>query len=142
MNKEEAANQEKLAAMSQINPFEFGYKPGTGITVDANLFMGLLEFSQVVARNETKELIEMIRFPMGTQPPQEEPTPNVSVVTTPIGKRSQEIFDTMMNIHFENIDKGLAVSHTAPKLDFGDQPTQEGPHEVPVPDYLQDEPMA
>jgi hypothetical protein len=123
MKSTEKQEQEKLAAMSQINPFDYGYSPEAGVTIPAEVFMAMLEFTQVVAKNETKEQVEILSFPIDKGPSQDPQTHVVRILTSPIGKRSEDIFNMFMNIHFENIDKGLAVDRNAPKLDLGDVPT-------------------
>lgn len=126
---EQKANDEKLAALSQVNPFEYGYKPGSGVTIPAELLMAFLEMMQVVVRNESKEFVEMVSFEMGTQP-NEEQTPIVRVMVSPVGKRAEELFNSLMEVHFQNIDSGLAVNRNQPQFDFGDEVKTEQPNEV------------
>lgn len=117
----EKEQEQKLQAMSQINAYDFGYKPGTGITIPAELFMAMMDHSGAVAQKETQELVEVVSFEIGSQPQTKEPK-TVRVYTSGLGMRSEQLFNELMNIHYENIDKGLTVPIGEPKLDLGEEP--------------------
>ena len=116
---EQKQNEEKLAAMSQVNPFEHGYNPDAGITISGALFMALLDFAGAVAQSESKEYVEVVNFKLGTQP-SEEQEKTVRVFTTPLGLKADQVFNEIMGVHYENIDKGLTVTQNTPKLDLGE----------------------
>lgn len=117
--KEEQANEERLAAMSQIDPYQFGYKKGSSVTIPAELFMAILDITGAVAQKEQERIVERLSFKQGEQP--EESEPLFKIITTDIGFKAEEVFNNTMEVHYSNIDKGFAVNLTAPALDFGDE---------------------
>ena len=119
--KEEKKNAENLAALSQVNPFDHGYKPGTGVTISGELFMAFMDFTGAIAQSERKEFVELVAVPMGAQPEADNGEPKtVRVLTTPTGFKADQLFNEVVAMHYENINKGITVSEASSKLVFND----------------------
>lgn len=122
--KKERETEEKLAAMSQVDPFSEGYRPGSGVTVPAEVFMAMLDFSGYVAQTEQKEMVELTSFKMGEQPG-DKGEETIRIYTSGMGKKGDQLFNELMSIHYENIDKGVTVNHNVGvELDLGDGPNK------------------
>ena len=120
--KKAKQNDETLAAMSQVDPFEFGYNPDAGITISGALFMALMNLAGTVAHSEGKEYVEVVAFKLGDTPKDSEER-MVRILTTPLGLQAEEILNQIMSVHMENINVGLATNKVqGPKLDMGDAP--------------------
>lgn len=103
-----------------VNPFEYGYKKGSSVTIPAEVFMGLMDFGIAVVRKETQELIEVMSVKEGEMPKEDEVQDNiVRVMVSPLGKRGESLVNALVEIHTENIDKKFAVKQT-PELDLGE----------------------
>ncbi len=98
-----------------IDPFKYGYKPGTMLLVPAELFMENFQITGAVAHNETKEMVSINEFSPETGPeidengqvkPQAE---KVIIYITPMGKKAGEAFNGNVAFHLEQIKSGMAV---------------------------------
>lgn len=103
-----------------FDPFRYGYKPGSAVTIPVELFMRVIDLTGAVAKNEVKERIEVLSVELGAEVTEQQ-KPIVRVFTTPVGRASEELFDEFLNVHVENIEKGLAVDLNTPTLDLGDE---------------------
>lgn len=124
-NSKKATKEAKTKAMKtepqgNIDPFKYGYKPGAAVTIPVELFMRAIDITGAVAKNEVKEHIEVLSVEMGAQVTEEQ-KPIVRLLTTPLGRASEELFNEFLNVHVENIEKGLAVDLNTPTLDLGDE---------------------
>ena len=102
-----------------FDPFRYGYKPGSAVTIPVELFMRVIDLTGAVAKNEVKERIEVLSVELGAEVTEQQ-KPIVRVFTTPVGRASEELFNEFVNVHIENIEKGLAVDLNTPALDLGD----------------------
>lgn len=102
-----------------FDPFRYGYKPGSAVTIPVELFMRVIDLTGAVAKNEVKERIEVLSVELGAEVTEQQ-KPIVRVFTTPVGRASEELFNEFLNVHVENIEKGLAVDLNTPTLDLGD----------------------
>ena len=107
---------------TQVNfdPFQYGYKPGSTVALPVELFMRVIDLTGAVAKNEVKERIEVLSVELGAEVTEQQ-KPIVRVFTTPVGRASEELFNEFINVHVENIEKGLAVDLNTPTLDLGDE---------------------
>lgn len=103
-----------------FDPFRYGYKPGSAVTIPVELFMRVIDLTGAVAKNEVKERIEVLSVELGADVTEQQ-KPIVRVFTTPVGRASEELFNEFLNVHVENIEKGLAVDLNTPTLDLGDE---------------------
>lgn len=103
-----------------FDPFRYGYKPGSAVTIPVELFMRVIDLTGAVAKNEVKERIEVLSVELGAEVTEQQ-KPIVRVFTTPVGRASEELFNEFVNVHIENIEKGLAVDLNTPALDLGDE---------------------
>lgn len=103
-----------------FDPFRYGYKPGSAVTIPVELFMRVIDLTGAVAKNEVKERIEVLSVELGAEVTEQQ-KPIVRVFTTPVGRASEELFNEFLNVHVENIEKGLAVDLNTPTLDLGDE---------------------
>ena len=106
-------------AQVNFDPFQYGYKPGSTVTLPVELFMRVIDLTGAVAKNEVKERIEVLSVELGAEVTEQQ-KPIVRVFTTPVGRASEELFNEFLNFHVENIEKGLAVDLNTPTLDLGD----------------------
>lgn len=113
------------------NPFDYGYVPGTLVSISGELFGALMQFVGASAQEEVKETYVIRKFPLETGPemdetgrPKEQPQ-EVMLTITPKGKRAEVIFNECMDVHVENINSGMAVENTiqesapGPQLNLG-----------------------
>ena len=124
-NSKKATKAAKTKAMENeekgnFDPFQFGYKPGTAVTIPVELFMRVIDLTGAVAKNEVKERIEVLSVELGSEVTEGQ-KPIVRVFTTPVGRASEELFNELVNVHVDNIEKGLAVDLNTPSLDLGDE---------------------
>ena len=124
-NQKKATKVAKTKAMkteeqANFDPFRFGYKPGAAVTIPVELFMRAIDLTGAVAKNEVKERIEVLSVELGSEVTEQQ-KPIVRVFTTPVGRASEELFNEFLNVHVENIEKGLAVDLNTPTLDLGDE---------------------
>ena len=103
-----------------FDPFRYGYKPDSAVTIPVELFMRVIDLTGAVAKNEVKERIEVLSVELGAEVTEQQ-KPIVRVFTTPVGRASEELFNEFVNVHIENIEKGLAVDLNTPALDLGDE---------------------
>ena len=109
----------KPETQENFDPFQYGYKPGSAVTIPVELFMRVIDLTGAVAKNEVKERIEVLSVELGAEVTEQQ-KPIVRVFTTPVGRASEELFNEFLNVHVENIEKGLAVDLNTPTLDLGD----------------------
>lgn len=122
-------NKETVVEAPVLNdPFQYGYTPGTLVTLPAGVFAAALQFIGSTAQEEITERIVFNRFNLEKGPeldadgklvqhPQE-----VILSISKKGKQAEEIFNEFMNVHISNIEQGLAVefnNEETPKLDLG-----------------------
>ena len=119
--KKGAEKTKPMNPETQVNfdPFQYGYKPGSAVTIPVELFMRVIDLTGAVAKNEVKERIEVLSVELGAEVTEQQ-KPIVRVFTTPVGRASEELFNEFLNVHVENIEKGLAVDLNTPTLDLGD----------------------
>lgn len=110
----------KPETQENFDPFRYGYKPGSAVTIPVELFMRVIDLTGAVAKNEVKERIEVLSVELGAEVTEQQ-KPIVRVFTTPVGRASEELFNEFLNVHVENIEKGLAVDLNTPTLDLGDE---------------------
>ena len=108
--------QEEVLEQKVItNPFDYGYKPGTLVTMDANLFATMMQYIGATAQEEIKTMVVVNQFPLKTGPVKDEngmttmPEEQVMFTISEKGKRAEELFNECIELHIENINKGLAV---------------------------------
>lgn len=108
--------QEEVLEQKVItNPFDYGYKPGTLVTMDANLFATMMQYIGATAQEEIKTMVVVNQFPLKTGPVRDEngmptmPEEQVMYTISEKGKRAEELFNECIELHIENINKGLAV---------------------------------
>ena len=120
--KKGAEKTKPMNTETQVNfdPFQYGYKPGSAVTIPVELFMRVIDLTGAVAKNEVKERIEVLSVELGAEVTEQQ-KPIVRVFTTPIGRASEELFNEFVNVHVDNIEKGLAVDLNTPNLDLGDE---------------------
>ena len=100
------------------DPFEFGYPRETKVPVPAELFMAMLQMMGAVAQEESKEMILVNQFPLETGPERDEngmpkfQPEQVLLYVTPKGKRAEELFNAIMEIHMNQIESKVAISRT------------------------------
>lgn len=120
--KAQQEQEERMAVLNQVDPFKFGYKGDSAVTIPASVFMALLDYTGGVAQTEQKQVIQKLAFEKGTQPTAESQKEIITVVTSPIGLQAEQLFNELLNTHYENIDKGFAISLENKTLDLGDEP--------------------
>ena len=118
--KEAKTKVMKTEEKGNFDPFQFGYKPGSAVTIPVELFMRVIDLTGAVAKNEVKERIEVLSVELGAEVTEQQ-KPIVRVFTTPVGRASEELFNEFVNVHVDNIEKGLAVDLSTPTLDLGDE---------------------
>lgn len=128
MSKEKV-QPEVVKAVS--NPFDYGYKPGSVVVLDAAVFMNTITHLLTVSREETKEQVILDTFEMEKGPALNEageiiqsPT-KVSLIMSPMGYECEKLARVFMNIHMQNIDSGHAISLLEEPT--ADSPVQDTP---------------
>ena len=72
-------------AQVNFDPFQYGYKPGSTVTLPVELFMRVIDLTGAVAKNEVKERIEVLSVELGAEVTEQQ-KPIVRVFTTPVGR--------------------------------------------------------
>ena len=128
-NKKTEAN-ETVEQKVITDPFEYGYQNGTLVAVPAQVFAKAMQFLAAFAQGEITERIEFNRFDKEAGPVVDERgqlVPQKEVVVLSIsnkGKKAEIIFNELMDVHIDNINKDIAIYHPAfeaPKLDFSNE---------------------
>lgn len=98
-----------------VDPFKYGYKPGTMLLVPAELFMENFQITGAVAHNETKEMVSINEFTPEAGPELDEngqvkaQQERVIIYITPMGKKAGDAFNSNVSFHMEQIKNGMAV---------------------------------
>lgn len=98
------------------DPFEYGYPRETQVPIPAELFMALLQIMGAVAQEESKEMIMVNQFPLETGPERDEngvpkfQPEQVILYVTPKGKRAEELFNAIMEVHMIQIESKVAIN--------------------------------
>lgn len=122
---------EKIETQKVITePFNYGYQPGTIVSMNGQLFAALMQLAGSTAQAEIQEKVILNTFSLKTGPAVDasgqviQPEETVQISTSPKGKRAEELFKACMDLHMQNINSGIALEEkdmveAGPKLDLG-----------------------
>lgn len=112
MSKKPVQEQEQKVI---TDPFDYVYLPNTMVYVTGEYLARMIQFCAAMAQEEMKENIVINQFPLEAGPARDEqgimvqPKEQVIVTTSPRGKAAEALFQDGMEIHMDNIQRGLAI---------------------------------
>lgn len=112
MSKKPVQEQEQQVI---TDPFDYVYTPNTMVYVTGEFLARAIQFFAAMGQEEMKEQIVINKFNLEDGPARDErgimiqPKEEVIVTTTPRGKAAEALFQDGMEIHIDNIQRGLAV---------------------------------